>query len=113
MKNLCRRALLLVAVCLSGLLVSVALANEEEGWVCKVNGSEDYFKVYASQRIYASEQFSHYQLMDGLTVLVINKQTRRFNRISNLNLLPHSTMDPNQPPERFQLFHGMCEEQQG
>ena len=75
---------------------------------CKVNGSDDYFIVYEEQLSYSSETFSHYQLIDGLTVIVVNKDTLRFNRLSNLNLLANSTIDPQQPPEQHQLFEGLC-----
>lgn len=76
---------------------------------CWVDGSNDRFDVYPSQLSYTSDSFSHYQLIEGLTVLVVNNKTMRFNRLSNLNLLPHSTTDPTKPPDRFQLFGGLCE----
>ena len=101
-----------VMACYFGFLMQasqLARADSRGELVCKVDGSQDYFKVYLSQRTYSSEQFSHYQLIDGLTVLVVNKVTMRFNRLSSLNLLHTSTMDPNQPPDGMQLFEGVCE----
>jgi len=76
---------------------------------CKVSGSLDYFLVDASKHIYASEQFTYYQLIDGLTVLVLNNKTLKFNRITNLNLLANSTLDPNDSPEQRQFFSGRCQ----
>ena len=76
--------------------------------ICTVSDSRDYFKVYPYQLIYSSDKFSHYQLIDGLTVMVVNKNTMRFNRLSNLNLLQRSTVDPNKPPENYQFFNGVC-----
>ena len=84
-------------------------ARAEPGEViCYVDGTDDLFKVYPRQQVFASDRFTIYQLIDGLTVLVINKQTRRFNRLSNLNLLAHSTLDPEMPPEPYQYFTGSC-----
>ncbi len=76
--------------------------------VCYVDGSDDQFRVYPRQQVFTSERFAIYQLIDGLTVLVINKQTLRFNRLSNLNLLPTSSLDPEMPPEPYQYFTGRC-----
>jgi|GEM_PF-2288362 len=77
--------------------------------ICTVSDSRDYFQVYPYQLIYSSDKFSHYQSIDGLTVLVVNKNTMRFNRLSNLNLLQSSSMDPNKPPESYQFFSGLCQ----
>lgn len=77
--------------------------------ICYVDKSDDLFKVYPRQLIFESKQFSIYQLIDGLTVLVLNNQTMRFNRLSNLNLLSASTLDPQMPPEAYQYFTGGCD----
>jgi len=90
------------------LLIPSAQAGSRDPLICTVSDSRDYFLVYPYQLIYASEKFSHYQLIDGLTVLVINKTTMRFNRLSNLNLLPSSAIDPKKPPENYQFFNGLC-----
>ena len=103
-------------VCLKAWLLALLISictplNADSGdlaMLCHVDGSDDLFKVYPRQKIYSSEQFIIYQLIDGLTVLVINKQTLRFNRLSNLNLLPQSTLDPAWPPEPMQFFSGTC-----
>ncbi|KZZ59489.1 hypothetical protein A3762_00465 [Oleiphilus sp. HI0125] len=92
----------------SVLWINHSSAEEQSALICKVDGSDDAFKIYTNQRIYESEQFEHYQLIDGLTVLVVNKDTMKFNRLSNLNLLAHSTMDPSMPPEPHQFFSGEC-----
>lgn len=83
-------------------------ANPKHALICSVDGSQDDFKVYSEQLVFTSREFSHYQLIDGLTILVVNHKTMRFNRLTNLNLLPHSTMDPNRPVENYQLFTGSC-----
>lgn len=83
-------------------------ASSHDALVCTVSDSRDYFMVYPHQLIYSSDKFSHYQLIDGLTVLVVNKDTMRFNRLSNLNLLQSSIMDPDKPPENYQFFNGLC-----
>ncbi|MDX1451676.1 MAG: hypothetical protein R3183_03890 [Oleiphilaceae bacterium] len=90
------------------LLNSHTLANQHEALHCQVAGNDDSFVLYPEQLSYTSQTFWHYQLIDGLTVLVVNRQTMRFNRLSNLNLLPHSTMDPAKPPEEYQMFSGTC-----
>ena len=77
--------------------------------VCHVDSSDDLFKVYPRQLAYTGEQFNIYQLIDGLTVLIVNTQTMRFNRLSSLNLLPRSTLDPSWPAEPPQFFSGWCE----
>jgi len=92
-------------ICLFSPLIQ---ADSHKSFICTVSGSRDYFKVYPHQLIYSSNEFSHYQLIDGLTVLVVNKNTMLFNRLSNLNLLQSSAMDPNKPPENYQLFSGSC-----
>lgn len=76
--------------------------------ICSANDSVDYFEVYPSQLIYSSDSFTHYQLIAGLTVLVVNNQTLRFNRLSNFNLLSRSALDPNKPPSHYQFFSGVC-----
>jgi len=90
------------------LLSSLTQADSHNPLICSVSDSRDYFQVYPSQLIYSSDKFSYYQLIGGLTVLVVNKNTMRFNRLSNLNLLQNSTMDPNKSPENYQLFNGLC-----
>ncbi|MDJ0833522.1 MAG: hypothetical protein QNJ69_08365 [Gammaproteobacteria bacterium] len=86
-----------------------AHANKPAEVICYVDGTDDLFKVYPRQLVFESDRFAIYQLIDGLTLLVINKQTRRFNRLSNLNLLPESTLDPEMPPEPYQYFTGQCQ----
>lgn len=87
-----------------------SLANAEAAdWHCKVEGSNDYFSIYGKQKTFETEQFIHYQLINGLTLIVLNKTTLRFNRLTNLNLLPSSSLDPNQPPEPMQFFSGECQ----
>jgi len=86
----------------------LAQAGSHNQLICTAGDSQDYFKVYPYQLTYSSDKFSHYQLIDGLTVLVVNKNTMRFNRLSNLNLLQSSTIDPNKPPESYQFFKGIC-----
>jgi len=92
-------------ICLFSPLIQ---ADFHKSLLCTVSGSRDYFKVYPHQLIYSSNEFSHYQLINGLTVLVVNKNTMLFNRLSNLNLLKSSAMDPNKPPENYQFFSGSC-----
>ncbi len=75
---------------------------------CRVAGTDDRFIVYPHQRIYRSDSFDYYQLMQGLTVLVVHRQTRQFNRLSNLNLLPSSSLDPQRSAEPYQFFNGQC-----
>ena len=89
--------------------IATASADWPSEITCHVDGTDDLFRVYARQQVFDSERFAIYQLIDGLTVLVINKQTRRFNRLSNLNLLPESTLDPEMPPEPYQYFSGLCD----
>ena len=83
-------------------------ADSHRPLFCTVSDSNDYFKVYPSQLIYSSDTFSHYQLMNGLTVLMVNKKTMRFNRLSNLNLLQSSVIDTKKPPDDYQFFNGLC-----
>ncbi len=87
-----------------------APSTAEQGpvMVCQVKGSDDQFLVYPRQKVFNSETFMIYQLIDGMTLLAINRQTLRFNRLSNLNLLPQSTLDPSWPPEPIQFFSGTC-----
>jgi hypothetical protein len=95
--------------CLISCLFSpFTLADTQNSLICTVSDSNDYFKVYPEQLTYSSEIFSHYQLMDGLTVLMVNKNTMQFNRLSNLNLFQNSVMDPNKPPDDYQFFNGFC-----
>ncbi len=68
---------------------------------CRVEGSDDRFLLHPHQLLKATPSFQVFILMDGLTLAVVNRDTGRFNRLSNLNLLP----DP-QPP---QFFHGYCQ----
>ena len=88
------------------LVAETALA--EASLDCRVNGTDDRFIAYPHQRIYRSDSFDYYQLMQGLTVLVVHRQTRQFNRLSNLNLLPSSSLDPQWSAEPYQFFNGQC-----
>ena len=100
------RFLVMTLICVSN---SKALhASPQENLVCSVDGSKDEFSVYPDQLVYASKSFLHYQMISGLTVLIVNRETMRFNRLSNLNLLQHSTLDPKKQPENIQLFNGSC-----
>ncbi|MEH6577045.1 MAG: hypothetical protein V7731_08190 [Amphritea sp.] len=108
MKILYRKLSLLINAALIYSFTQAALAVSNDVMTCKVSGSVDYFIVYADQLIYSSDKFLHYQMIDGLTVIVVNKDTMRFNRLTNLNLLPSSTMDPQKPPESHQFFAGRC-----
>ena len=108
MKQSVKKRLLLI-FCLALFLFSPLIqADFDSPIICTVGDSNDYFKVYPSQLMYTSDTFSHYQLMDGLTVLMIHKQTMQFNRLSNLNLLKNSVIDPNKPPDDYQFFNGSC-----
>ncbi len=101
--------LLVSIIPILSLLVCTSSARAESTeMTCYVDGTDDLFKVYPRQQVFASDRFAIYQLIDGLTVLVINKQTMRFNRLSNLNLLAESTLDPEMPPEPYQYFTGSC-----
>jgi hypothetical protein len=100
---------LLLAALIAVLCGRSLLASFEPEITCHVDGTDDLFKVYPRQKIFSSNQFSIYQLIDGLTVLIINRQTLQFNRLSSLNLLPHSTLDPELPAESMQFFSGRCE----
>ena len=80
----------------------------EQPLLCKLATSEDYFALYADQVSYEGELFRHYSMLSGLTVIVLNKQTLSFNRLSNLALLPESTLDVNRPAEPNQLMSGQC-----
>ncbi len=84
------------------------IADHAGALTCTVDGSRDQFVVYPSQQVFNSEAFSYYQMIDGLTVLVVNNPSLRFNRLSNLNLLPQSTLDPHKPAEKAQFFSGQC-----
>ena len=97
--------LLLVSAQLFG---AVALASENNALTCLVEGTDDRFELYPRQISYESARFLHYQLIEGLTVIVVNRKTLRFNRLSNLNLLEHSTLDPTRPAEPIQYFTGQC-----
>lgn len=85
------------------------LADSSSEIICQVENSDDLFKVYPQQLVFKSEHFIIFQLIDGLTILIINTRTMRFNRLSNLNLLSNSTLDPALPPEPLQFFSGRCE----
>ncbi|MDJ0880472.1 MAG: hypothetical protein QNJ56_02380 [Gammaproteobacteria bacterium] len=76
---------------------------------CHVTDTDDVFIVYPPQLAFSSDRFYIFQLMNGLTVLIINRDTGRFNRLSNLNLLAHSTVDPFMHREPIQFFSGTCE----
>lgn len=100
------RFLVMALICVSS---SKSLqASPHETLICSVDGSNDEFNVYPNQQIYSSDSFLHYQMISGLTVLVVNRQTMKFNRLSNLNLLQNSTLDPRKQPEKIQLFNGSC-----
>ena len=91
---------------------ALTLASNELSLLCKVNETEDYFEVDLNQLIYTSNEFLYYQMIEGLSVLIMNKNTLRFNRLSNLNLLENSSIDPSQPPDNHQFFNGLCEYQE-
>ena len=103
-----RTKLLLLMTVFIGQLSNPA-ASEPGDWQCQVANSDDLFQIYQEQLIFRGETFSVYQLIDGLTILAVNHETGRFNRLSNLNLLPHSSMDPARPPEPHQFFTGSCQ----
>jgi hypothetical protein len=75
---------------------------------CKVKDSLDFFNISRSNLIYSGNTFTLYQLIDGLTIIAVNNQTLKFNRLTNLNLLPTSALDPNDPPVSLQFFSGSC-----
>jgi hypothetical protein len=102
------RFILLYLLVVGLLGFNVVYAGESEEWLCRVDGTDDQFRVDFSQRIYHNAPFQIFQLIDGLTVLVLNTETRRFNRLSNLNLLAHSSLDPERPAEPVQFFSGLC-----
>lgn len=108
MSTSCRQSIFLASTFLFYIFVSTVHAAPPETLICSVDGSNDDFIVYPEQVVYSSASFSHYQLIRGLTVLVVNKHTLRFNRLSNLNLLPSSTLDPAKKPENIQIFSGSC-----
>jgi len=94
------------------LLISLSLSVQSDTSVellCRVDGTDDIFKIYPSQLIFLGKKIMIYQLIDGLTVFIVNTQTGRFNRLSNLNLMPQSTLDPRLPPEPPQFFSGHCD----
>jgi hypothetical protein len=86
----------------------LATANDGDRLSCLVDDSDDRFELYPDQLSYRGHNFDHYQLIDGLTVVVVNRRTGKFNRLSNLNLLPHSTLDPSRAAEPIQFFTGRC-----
>ena len=88
--------------------ISLAAYATDQQLLCKLAASEDYFALYDSQVSYESSMFRHYSMLNGLTVIVLNKQTLGFNRLSNLALLPVSTLDINRPAEPNQLMSGQC-----
>ncbi len=67
---------------------------------CIVEGSDDRFLLYPEQRIYRSPGFEIYALMGGMTVATVARSDLRFNRITQLNLLPQ--------PDSVQWFEGQC-----
>jgi len=87
-----------VAVAIFLLLPQVAIA--EEVLLCQVDGSDDQFIFYPHMLVQKSERFDVYVLMGGVTVAVVERDTGRFNRLTNLNLLDHS--------EKVQFFQGRC-----
>ena len=103
-----KKTVLICGLALS-LMGGVVYSESHYTYTCTSNNSFDSFKVYPSQLTYASEDFAHFQLINGLTILVVNLKTMRFNRLSNLNLLKHSTLDPNLSPEQYQFFSGSCQ----
>ncbi len=92
------------------LLVWLAGGVQASGhqYLCKLAGSDDYFVLFDHQVSYEGAMFRHYAMLNGLTVIVLNKQTLDFNRLSNLALLPVSTLDINLPAEANQLMSGNC-----
>jgi hypothetical protein len=104
LKSICTILLLLLA-CSN----ATVYADSSGEVICYVDKTDDLFRAYPDQLIFESKQFSIYQLINGLTVLILNKQTMRFNRFSNLNLLSGSTLDPEMPPEAYQYFTGRCD----
>lgn len=95
-----------VVCCLSG--AASGIYGADQPLLCKLATSEDYFALYDDQVSYESGLFRHYSMLSGLTVIVLNKQTLGFNRLSNLALLPVSTLDINRPAEPNQLMSGQC-----
>jgi len=85
------------------------IAATQQHISCKVSNSLDYFSLDSSKQIFASANFTFYQQFDGLTVVVLNNHTLRFNRLTNLNLLANSATDPNKPPQSLQFFSGHCQ----
>lgn len=108
MKTLLHRTPCLVYMLVASFASSPLHATPRLELTCKVSGSNDAFNVYPEDLSYASKSFLHYQLIKGLTVLVVNRDTMRFNRLTNLNLLQHSTLDPKKRAEAIQLFDGVC-----
>lgn len=90
-----------------------SLAADTAELSCDVDGSRDFFELYTEQLSFQGADFWHYQMMGGLTLIVVNRESLRFNRLSNLNLLSSSTLDPNRKPEAVQLFSGQCYPRQG
>ena len=106
------RRIIMIATLMAALSASAdksQSANTDPALTCYPDGSDDRFQLYPEQQVYAGRLFSIYQLIDGLTVLVFNHQTRRFNRLTNLNLLPYSSLDPQRAPEPIQFFSGYCD----
>ncbi len=98
-----------MAVAMVMLVQNDSSADTFSAFRCDVDATDDIFIVYPSQLTFKSDRFYIFQLMNGLTVMIINRETGRFNRLSNLNLLPHSTLDPDRPTEPRQFFSGSCE----
>ncbi|WP_421862412.1 hypothetical protein [Motiliproteus sp.] len=85
---------------LFALLVSIGSVQASQPLVCDVKGSDDRFLLYQEQRIYRSERYEVYALMGGLTLATVARDSLKFQRTSQLNLLPQ--------PDRLQLFEGQC-----
>lgn len=87
------------------LMLSSATIHAAQPLVCDVKGSDDHFLLYQEQRIYRSDRFDVYALMGGLTLATVSRESFKFQRTSQLNLLPE--------PDRLQLFEGQCRRQPG
>ena len=97
-----------VLLAMSSWATQVSEQEADNEYLCKLAGSADYFVLYQRQVSYEGTDFRHYTMLNGLTVIVLNKQSLRFNRLSNLALLSVSTLDINMPAEANQLMHGSC-----
>ena len=108
---------MIATVMLAALAVTICIAPVHAENVprltCLVAGSEDVFELYPEQLAYEGKHFWHFQVIDGLTVVVVHQPSLQFNRLSNLNLLPNSTLDPSREPEAEQFFTGQCQHSAG